>query len=829
MFGSDIAMADDDLTLTNALTGADRSAAETPAAAPGWIGNYRLIRKLGQGGMGTVFEAEQQRPQRSVALKVVSGGAFASVDFLRLFEREISALARLKHPGIASIYEAGQTDDGQRFFTMELVAGETLAEYLARKPLPARELLQLFLSICEAVTYAHQRGVIHRDLKPSNIMVHEEGGVPAVKVLDFGLARINDENAPAPVTQVGTIRGTLAYMSPEQVRGNPEEIDIRADVYALGAILYEALSGRLPHDPGRVTIHEAARIICEEPPERLEKVSLRRGRADADLCTIVHTAIEKDASRRYASVSALAEDIVRYLGSQPIQARPPSTIYQVRKLVARHRLAFGFAATVLVLVVAFAIAVAVQARRIALERDRANQQAETSQQVSSFLTGLFGISNPSRARGNAVTAREILDKGAEKIQAELKGQPEVRASLLYTMSEAYDGLGLFPEARKLAEEALEIRRKRFGPRNLDVALTLERLATTAANQGELAAAIAYDRQALEIRRALLGNEDLRVAESLTSLGTTLYSKGDLQESIQLLREALAISRKLEGPDGTHTSNATQQLGMAVLKARDYAAAEPLLRDAIRQYELHEGETSVDLASTLNDLGNLLSMRGDLAGAESAYRRSRAISARIFGPNHPNTAILDENLAMNLRRQRRYEEAEKLVRDAMARFVKALGDQHPRYSVFLEGLGDVLRDRGDLKGAGEIYRRAMEFDLRNPKGTGTHVSVSYTRLGDLLTRMGDPAAGEPLLHKGLEIVEKSQGPGSPEVAEYQGQLGTCLAKLGRFQEAEPLLIASYQTTEHTLGATHTETKQARTALADLYAAWGRPEESAKYRR
>ncbi len=822
-------MPDDDRTLTNVFTDAERTAAGPPAAALGRIGNYRLIRKLGQGGMGTVFEAEQQQPKRSVALKVVSGGAFASEDFLRLFEREISALARLKHPGIASIYEAGQTEDGQRFFTMELVAGESLSEYLARKPLSTKSLLQLFVSICEAVTYAHQRGVIHRDLKPSNIMVHEESGVPAIKVLDFGLARINDENAPTYVTQAGSIRGTLAYMSPEQVRGNPEEIDIRADVYALGAILYEALSGRLPHAIGQATIHEAARIICEEPPERLEKVLAGRDRADADLCTIVHTALENDAARRYASVSALSEDITRYLANQPIQARPPSTVYQIRKLVARHRLGFGFAATVLVLLVAFAVAVAVQARRIALERDRANQQAETAQQVSSFLTGLFGISNPSRARGNAVTAREILDKGAEKIQSELKAQPVVRASLLYTMSEAYDGLGLFPEARKLAEEALEIRSKLFGPRNLEVALTLERLATTAANQGDLTASIAYDRKSLETRRALLGNENLRVAESLTSLGTTLYSKGDLQESIQLLREALAISRKLEGPDGLHTSNATQQLGMAVLKARDYAAAEPLLRDAIRQYELHEGETSVNLASTLNDLGNLLSMRGDLAGAEAAYRRCRAISAKVFGPDHPNTAILDENLAMNLRRQRRYDEAEALVRDSMARFVKALGEQHPRYSVFLEGLGDILRDRGDLNGAGEVYRRGLEFDLRNQKGTGTHLGASYCRLGDLLTRTGDPVGAEPLLRKGLEIVEKSQGSGSPEVAEYQGQLGVCLLKLRRFPEAEPLLIASYHTREHTLGARHTETQHSRTALANLYAAWGRPEEAAKYKR
>src|SRR5579872_2419323 len=336
---------DNDLTQTNPGAGAG-SAPARQALLQGQVGSYRIIRKLGQGGMGMVFEAEQQDPKRLVALKVISAGIFAAEHSIKLFEREVKALARLKHPGIAAIYEAGQTEGGQRFFTMELVIGQTLSEYLASHSLSQTEVLRLLLTICDVVTYAHQRGVIHRDLKPSNIMVQEQDGAAIVKVLDFGLARITDDDQTY-VTEAGAMRGTLAYMSPEQVRGNPDEIDLRTDVYALGVILYEALTGRLPHELDKLSIHETARVICEEPPMRLEDAIRSRGRADEDLCTIVHKTMEQDRSRRYASVSAVADDIHRYLANQPIQGRPPSAVYHIRKLVARHRMVGGFGATVL--------------------------------------------------------------------------------------------------------------------------------------------------------------------------------------------------------------------------------------------------------------------------------------------------------------------------------------------------------------------------------------------------------------------------------------------------------------------------------------------------
>ena len=380
--------------------------------------------------MGVVYEAEQQHPRRPVALKVIRGGAHVGPDTLKLFQREAQTLARLRHPGIAALYETGVTDDGLHYFAMELVRGSTLSAWIRQRPsgpLTPEEVrlrLSVFKKICDAVAYAHQRGVIHRDLKPGNVLIPKEttGGsfhdvVADVKVLDFGLARITDSDVQATtyVTEMGKIRGTLPYMSPEQVRGNPDEIDLRTDVYALGVMLYEMVTGQLPYDLTRAQIPEAVRIICEQAPRSISATFTGTRRLDADVITIAGKCLEKEASRRYQSAAQLGDDVQRYLTDQPILARPPSAAYQLKKLAARHKGAVAFAATVFVLVAALAATSTVQAVRIARERDRANQEAETAQKVSQFLEDLFKVPDPSESRGSTVTAREILDQGAARV------------------------------------------------------------------------------------------------------------------------------------------------------------------------------------------------------------------------------------------------------------------------------------------------------------------------------------------------------------------------------------------------------------------------------
>src|SRR5262249_52480304 len=371
---------------------------ESLSTTPIFIGDYRILPKIRESGMGVVYEAEQQNPRRRVALKVIRGGRLVDKYLVKLFQREAMALARLKHPGIAAIYESDCAEDGQHYFAMELVRGVPLLDYVkgkrlthAQAPSGVRQRLELFLKVCDAIGYAHQRGVIHRDLKPSNILVADESkeeslggsgsGRVEVKVLDFGLARIIDSEASgaSALSGIGQIKGTLPYMSPEQVRGATDEIDLRVDVYALGVILYELLTERLPFEIKRVAAPQAARIICEEPPkppghvwsETRDRKGRKSERIERDVETIALKALEKDPERRYQSAAAMADDVTRYLTSQPIQARPPSALYQFRKLVARHKIQFASLAAVFALLLGFAITMAMQSARIARERDRA--------------------------------------------------------------------------------------------------------------------------------------------------------------------------------------------------------------------------------------------------------------------------------------------------------------------------------------------------------------------------------------------------------------------------------------------------------------------------
>jgi eukaryotic-like serine/threonine-protein kinase len=474
---------------------------------PETIGNYRIQQKLGEGGMGVVYEAQQLHPvRRIVALKVIKLGMDTAQVVVR-FESERHALALMNHPNIARVYDAGATAEGRPFFAMECVKGVPITDYCRRHKLDLRARLELFMQVCSGVEHAHQKGVIHRDLKPSNVLVREQDGAHVPKIIDFGIAkatahRLTDKTL---YTEMGQLIGTPEYMSPEQAEMSGVDIDTRTDVYLLGVMLYELLCGELPFpasELAQVGFQEYRRRVIEvEPPKPSARIAAASdaGRAHAtalglepralaralhgDLDWIAMKALAKEPPRRYASASELSGDLRRHLEHEPVLAGPPSNVYRMRKFARRHKAGVAFALVLLVLLTGFATVMAVQANRLSransrvkLEADRATREAATLRQVSDFLEGVFKISDPAEARGRDITAREVLDQAASQIATELKDTPEVQARLMSIIGDVYTSHRLKDQARTLLEQALKIQRDLGHDDDLELAVTMKRLA-----------------------------------------------------------------------------------------------------------------------------------------------------------------------------------------------------------------------------------------------------------------------------------------------------------------------------------------------------------------
>jgi eukaryotic-like serine/threonine-protein kinase len=566
---------------------------------PAAIGRYKIVGLLGEGGMGSVYEAEQEEPRRRVALKVIRAG-LVTPERLRRFRHESHALGRLQHPGIAQIYEAStaETPSGpQPYFAMELIHGLPLDKHVEANRLSLRQRLALMAKVCEAVEHAHQRGLIHRDLKPGNILV-DGGGQP--KILDFGVARVaGTDEQPTEHTDLGQLVGTLPYMSPEQVLGDPLEIDTRSDVYSLGVILYELLAGRLPHDVKHRPLPEAVRAIRDEDPASLSSIS-REHRGDVE--TIVAKALEKDKTRRYASAAALGADIERYLKDEPIAARPPSAAYQLAKFARRNRVVVAGVMAVFVVLVAGVVVSsteAVKANRAGAaavaERDRALAAERSAEAVTDFLRNdvLRQASlieqGPETRPDPDLKVRTALDRAAAKIPGKFAGQPAVEADIRQSIGLTYLDLGLRPEAEIHLQRVLELRRKLKGEDDPETALALNNLASLYIYDGKVSQAEPLLVQALKIRIRVLGEQDPVTLVTLGNLASLYRVEGKYPEAEAQYRKVLEIRRRVLGENHRDTGSSYHNLASLYGLEGKFAEAEPLEAQAVAIWRVTLGE------------------------------------------------------------------------------------------------------------------------------------------------------------------------------------------------------------------------------------------------
>ncbi|HET8647527.1 MAG TPA: serine/threonine-protein kinase, partial [Vicinamibacteria bacterium] len=717
------------------------------------LGPYRLVGLIGRGGMGEVCLAvrDDDQFQKLVAVKLIRRGLDDASMQIR-FRAERQILARLEHPGIARLIDAGATEEGWPFFVMEHVEGQRIDAYADAARLDIRARLALFRSVCAAVQYAHQNLVVHRDIKPANILVTSDG---QPKLLDFGVAKLLGPEAAGQTTSTAFGPLTPAYASPEQILGQP--VSTATDVYSLGVLLYELLTGRSPYDAPSGRPMELLTAVVEQEPQG--------SGLHGDLDDVLMMALRKEPSRRYPSVEAFSEDVRRYLAGLPVAARKGTWSYRTGKFIRRNRLPLAAVAAVLALGAALAVSTAVQARRVARERDKAER-------VSEFLVGLFTVADPRRPPDTALTAREMLDQGAARIESELAGEPEVQAALMYTMGRVYWRLGVYDQAVLLLEKSLSTRRRVLGRDHRDVAASLQTLGNVLVNKGDHAAAEPMLAEALAIRRRMRPVDPLELAGSLTALGNLLNDRGEFRGAEPLYREALDLRRGALG--GQHMQVARSLNNMALVRENlgDYAEAEALHREALAMRRALLGADHPEVARSLNNLGSVLLRKGDVAGAEAALREALASKRRLLGDGHPDVAHSANNLANVLLRRPDYAGAEALYREALAIHRQRLGNEHPEIALFLMNIARALRGKGDAAGSESLHREALAMSRRLLGNGHPNVASSLSNLADLLCERGRAREGESMLREALEILRKTVPAGHPHIAEAEKNLAAC---------------------------------------------------------
>lgn len=817
------------------------------------LDGFSIVSEIGSGGMGVVYEARQHHPARTVAIKVIRPD-IANEEILRRFRREADALGRLQHRGIAQVYEAGvarrdetEAEPDVPYLVMEHIDGTTLDVWLDQHEPDVESTLRLFANICDAVQHAHQKGVIHRDLKPSNILVD---ATATPKILDFGVARLTERDSDTTTyeTHPGRIIGTLAYMSPEQTRSEEDSLDTRTDVYALGAILYEALAGRRPHALTGRSLPEAARIVHEEDPPRIGSLVPRfRG----DLETIVHKALEKDRDRRYASAAALATDIRRFLRQQPITARPPTALYQFGRFAARNKsLVAGLAGLFLVVTTGFAVSTVLyldaerardgearETARAVAARERESRRAAEASAVTTLLVDALAQANPeTNPDGRTMTVWQMLDDAAARIDDALEEQPELEATVRLVIGRAYDSQGRHREAREHFERVVALLRSDETTGTVRFSEALFVLSATLESLGELEAAARICSEGLErIDEPPPGDDkfvdphELRAqrAAGLERLASIRVASSDFEGAAQVLDEATRILRELHGEGSDELASAHNNLGALYWHLARYEDAERSYRSALASQRALHGDRHPSVATTLGNLAVVVKSAGRIDEAEPLYEEALEIFRHAYGESHPLIANTLNNIARLHEARGNLEPAERLLREALEMRVAVHGPEHIDVAAAMHNLGMLLQLREQWAEAEDLLRRA--FDMRR-ESLGDHASVaeSHLALANAARHRGDDVERVDHLREAVRIRRGVFGPGS-YLAFALLELGDALVAERVFGEADTILAEGLSMLRQASPETRGAIARGLFDHARALEALGRPEEALREAR
>jgi serine/threonine protein kinase/tetratricopeptide (TPR) repeat protein len=803
------------------------------------VGHYRIVSVLGHGGMSTVYRAERDDDQyrQTVAVKVLHHAALHPRLRNRLHsERHI--LATLAHPSIARLIDSGDLDDGTPYLVMEHVDGEAIDSYCDGRTLFIRERLELFIQVCAAVQFAHRNLIVHRDIKAANILVTGEG-LP--NLLDFGIAKLlapESLSHTVPVTRLQERILTPENAAPEQVLGR--SITTATDIYGLGVLLYQLLTGRSPYRLLSYSQLQLERAICMDDPMRpsqivvakfgtetdadRSRISDRRGlsplrlraRLSGDLDAIVSMAMRKEPDRRYPSVEAFADDLTRHLQGQPVRARQGDWRYNSSKFLRRHLLPVLTVSAAFVGLAAIAGVTLWQNHRIELAREATAQERDRAQQVSAFLVDVFSEADPFKAQGHEATARELLDRGAARIGGNASLQPEVRAQLLESIGLAYRRKGDSDRAIPLFEQAVAIRRSEHPIDAHRTAAALANLARALTDGGNLVSAEAYLQQALDLSKSGDSSPSVESADILVQFAQfELSAKGDQPRSTKLFTEALGIYRSNLGNQHLSVAVALSGLASAAIWANDYAAAEQYERQAIAIYQATVSRNYPDHAVALATLGYVLTERGQFPAAEQLLTEAYQIERTVFGENSDVLAQIDSHFSLLYDRQGDEDRAIKSIREAIEIESKVHGPNHFLTGYYLDALANLYLKTGDLARAEDTARQSLAVLAASLPGQHLYVASSRLTLGEVLLSRGALAAAEVELRASADINSALVGADHWRTARSTASLGWALIKSDKAAEGEPMLVAARARLLATVGPTHPATQLATARLAEYY--------------